>query len=100
MLVYLADRDISCRRIWLSAETLNWLFRLQGAAPFLGGGFRSFLSLCAGKIEYAINRFMEAKRLLDVLDKQLAHRHVAGERYILPTMTISWFRQRGAGECL
>ena len=33
------------------------------------------------KIEYAINRFtMEAKRLLDVLDKQLAqHKFIAGD---------------------
>jgi GST-like protein len=26
-------------------ETLNWLFWLQGAAPFLGGGFGHFLTM-------------------------------------------------------
>ncbi|SUH07095.1 S-transferase [Salmonella enterica subsp. enterica] len=46
------------------------------------------------KIEYAINRFtMEAKRLLDVLDKQLAHHpYVAGEEYTIADMAIwPWF---------
>lgn len=46
------------------------------------------------KIEYAINRFtMEAKRLLDVLDKQLAqHKFVAGDEYTIADMAIwPWF---------
>lgn len=44
-------------------ETLNWLFWLQGSAPFLGGGFGHFYNYAPVKIEYAINRFtMEAKR--------------------------------------
>ena len=42
-------------------ETLNWLFWLQGAAPFLGGGFGHFYNYAPVKIEYAIDRFtMEA----------------------------------------
>ena len=45
------------------------------------------------KIEYAIDRFtMEAKRQLDVLDKQLARgRYVAGEEYtcLLYTSTFA-----------
>ncbi|PLP22372.1 glutathione-dependent disulfide-bond oxidoreductase, partial [Klebsiella michiganensis] len=67
------------------AETLNWLFWLQGSAPFLGGGFGHFFSYAPVKIEYAIDRFtMEAKRQLDVLDKQLARgRFVAGEEYTI-----------------
>ncbi|PLO68295.1 glutathione-dependent disulfide-bond oxidoreductase, partial [Klebsiella michiganensis] len=76
------------------AETLNWLFWLQGSAPFLGGGFGHFFSYAPVKIEYAIDRFtMEAKRQLDVLDKQLARgRFVAGEEYAIADMAIwPWY---------
>ncbi|MER1676360.1 glutathione-dependent disulfide-bond oxidoreductase, partial [Enterobacter cloacae] len=75
-------------------ETLNWLFWLQGAAPFLGGGFGHFYNYAPVKIEYAIDRFtMEAKRLFDVLDKQLARgRYVAGEEYTIADMAVwPWF---------
>lgn len=76
------------------AETLNWLFWLQGSAPFLGGGFGHFYSYAPVKIEYAINRFtMEAKRQLDVLDKQLAqHTFIAGDEYTIADMAIwPWY---------
>ena len=76
------------------AEMLNWLFWLQGSAPFLGGGFGHFYSYAPVKIEYAINRFtMEAKRQLDVLDKQLAeHKFVAGDDYTIADMAIwPWY---------
>jgi glutathione S-transferase len=46
------------------------------------------------KIEYAIDRFtMEAKRQLDVLDKQLArNRYVSGEEYTIADMAIwPWY---------
>lgn len=105
ILVYLADKfghflpqDLAKR-----TETLNWLFWLQGAAPFLGGGFGHFYHYAPVKIEYAINRFtMEAKRLLDVLDKQLAHHpYVAGEEYTIADMAIwPWFGNVVLGECL
>ena len=75
-------------------ETLNWLFWLQGSAPFLGGGFGHFYNYAPVKIEYAINRFtMEAKRQLDVLDKQLAtHKFVAGDEYAIADMAIwPWY---------
>ncbi|VEB54136.1 S-transferase [Salmonella enterica subsp. enterica] len=84
-------------------ETLNWLFWLQGAAPFLGGGFGHFYHYAPVKIEYAINRFtMEAKRLLDVLDKQLAHHPVCRGRRVHYCRYghLAVVRQRGAGECL
>ena len=76
ILLYLAEKfgkliptDLAKR-----TEVLNWLFWQTGAAPFLGGRLWSFLPLCAGKIEYAINRFaMEAKRQLDLLDKGTGH---------------------------
>lgn len=75
-------------------EALNWLFWLQGAAPFLGGGFGHFYHYAPVKIEYAINRFtMEAKRQLDVLDQQLAkHKFAAGDEYTIADMAIwPWY---------
>jgi len=96
ILVYLAEKfghflpkDLAGR-----TETLNWLFWLQGSAPFLGGGFGHFYHYAPVKIEYAINRFtMEAKRQLDVLDKQLAkHKFVAGDDYTIADMAIwPWY---------
>ena len=65
-----------------------------GKSPFLGGGFGHFYHYAPVKIEYAINRFtMEAKRLLDVLDKQLAqHKFIAGDEYTIADMAIwPWF---------
>lgn len=96
ILLYLAEKfgyflpqDLAKR-----TETMSWLFWLQGAAPFLGGGFGHFYHYAPVKIEYAINRFtMEAKRLLDVLDKQLAqHKFVAGDEYTIADIAIwPWF---------
>ncbi|MNP01262.1 Disulfide-bond oxidoreductase YghU [compost metagenome] len=53
------------------------------------------------KIEYAIDRFtMEAKRLFDVLDKQLARgRYVAGEEYSIADIAIwPWFGSVALGQ--
>ena len=76
------------------ARCLSWLFWQMGSAPFLGGGFGHFYAYAPVKIEYAINRYaMEAKRQLDVLDRQLAgSRHVAGEDYTIADMAIwPWY---------
>jgi GSH-dependent disulfide-bond oxidoreductase len=96
ILLYLADRfqrflpqDHAGR-----TEALNWLFWLQGSAPYLGGGFGHFYKYAPVKIEYAINRFaMETKRQLDVLDRRLADvRFVAGEDYSIADMAIwPWY---------
>lgn len=75
-------------------ETLNWLFWQIGSAPYLGGGFGHFFSYAPFKQEYPIDRFaMEAKRQLDVLDRDLAEReHVAGEQYTIADMAIwPWY---------
>jgi len=75
-------------------QTFNWLFWAQGSAPFLGGGFGHFYAYADEKLAYPINRFaMEAKRQLDVLDKQLAkHTYVAGEEYSIADMAIwPWY---------
>ena len=65
------------------AECLSWLFWQMGSAPYIGGGFGHFYAYAPTKIEYAIDRFaMEAKRLLDVLDRRLAETpFLAGETY-------------------
>src|SRR5699024_2378526 len=75
-------------------ETLNWLFWQTGAAPMLGGGFGHFYNYAPVKIKYAIDRYaMEAKRQLDVLDRQLAEREfIAGDDYSIADMAIwPWY---------
>jgi len=76
------------------AETLNWLFWQMGSAPYLGGGFGHFYAYAPEKIEYAIDRFtMEAKRQLDVLERQLATRpYIAGDDYTIADIAIwPWY---------
>ena len=76
------------------AETLSWLFWQMGSAPFLGGGFGHFFAYAPAKIEYAINRYaMEAKRQLDVLNRQLAdHEYIAGTDYTIADIAIwPWY---------
>ena len=96
ILLYLADKF----RAFLPAdpagrtECLNWLFWLQGSAPYLGGGFGHFYAYAPSKMEYPINRFtMETKRQLDVLDRALAERtYIGGEDYSIADMAIfPWY---------
>lgn len=96
ILVYLAEKfgaflptDIKAR-----TETLNWLFWLQGSAPYLGGGFGHFYAYAPQKFEYPINRFaMETKRQLDVLDRRLAEsKYLGGDAYsIADIATFPWY---------
>ena len=96
ILLYLAEkfRAFLPRDIEGRTETLNWLFWLQGSAPYLGGGFGHFYAYAPEKFEYPINRFaMEAKRQLDVLDQQLEdNRYLAGKDYTIADMaTAPWY---------
>lgn len=96
ILLYLAEKfgaflptDIKAR-----TETLNWLFWLQGSAPYLGGGFGHFYFYAPEKYEYPINRFaMETKRQLDVLDRRLAEaQFLGGDSYSIADMaTAPWY---------
>ncbi|GAJ27846.1 glutathione-dependent disulfide-bond oxidoreductase [Acidomonas methanolica] len=96
ILLYLAEKfgaflpkDIAGR-----TACLNWLFWQVGSAPYIGGGFGHFYAYAPEKIEYAINRFaMEAKRQLDVLDRQLAGSpFIAGDEYTIADMAIfPWY---------
>ncbi|MCE7032416.1 glutathione-dependent disulfide-bond oxidoreductase [Lysobacter sp. GX 14042] len=82
-------------------ECLNWLFWQMASAPFVGGGFGHFFAYAPEKYEYPINRYtMETKRLLDVLDRQLAdHRYVAGDEYTIADIANwPWFGQIVRGE--
>ncbi|WP_339516084.1 glutathione-dependent disulfide-bond oxidoreductase [Pseudomonas sp. RL_15y_Pfl2_60] len=75
-------------------EALNWLFWQMGSAPYLGGGFGHFYAYAPSKFEYPIDRFtMEAKRQLDVLDRQLANsRYIAGDQYSIADIAIwPWY---------
>ncbi|KHT62342.1 S-transferase [Photobacterium gaetbulicola] len=96
ILVYLAEKFGHFLPQPLDAKTkvMNWLFWLQGSAPYLGGGFGHFYAYAPMKLEYPIDRFaMEAKRQLDVLDKQLAdNAFVAGDEYSIADMAIwPWY---------
>ncbi|SUW65696.1 Uncharacterized GST-like protein yghU [Buttiauxella agrestis] len=102
ILFYLAEKfgHFLPKEIAARTETLNWLFWLQGSAPYLGGGFGHFYNYAPMKIEYAINRFaMEAKRQLDVLDRQLAtHRFIAGDEYTIADIAIwPWYGSLAKG---
>jgi GST-like protein len=75
-------------------EAMNWLFWLQGSAPYLGGGFGHFYHYAPEKFEYPINRFaMEVKRQMDVLDRRLGEtRYLGGEDYsIADIATWPWY---------
>ena len=83
------------------AETLSWLFWQMGSAPFLGGGFGHFFAYAPVKITYAINRYaMEAKRQLDVLNRQLADRDfIADPDYSIADIAIwPWYGQLALGK--
>lgn len=93
ILLYLAEKfghllpkDAAAR-----AEVINWLFWLQGSAPYLGGGFGHFYAYAPEKLKYPINRFtMEVKRQLDVLDRELSeHRYLGGDEYSIADIA-SW----------
>ena len=76
------------------AEMLSWLFWQMGSAPYLGGGFGHFYAYAPEPMEYPINRFaMEAKRQLDVLDRQLADREfISGPDYTIADIAIwPWY---------
>ena len=76
------------------AECLSWLFFQMGSAPYIGGGFGHFYHYAPVKIQYAVDRFtMETKRLLDVIDKNLADRRFlcGDEMNIADIANFAWF---------
>ena len=96
ILLYLADKFDAFipKAPQQRVKVMNWLFWLHGSAPYLGGGFGHFYAYAPEKFEYPINRFtMEAKRQLDVLDKQLAKtRYLGGDEYTIADIaTWPWY---------
>lgn len=90
-------------------EAMNWLFWLQGSAPYLGGGFGHFYAYAPYPMEYPIDRFtMETKRQMHLLDSTLADRpFIGGGEYSIADMAIwPWYgnlvqgKQYDAGEFL
>ncbi len=60
-------------------EILNWVFWLQGVAPYIGGMFGHFFHYAPVEIEYAITRStIELKRIYHVLD-----RHLEGKTWMI-----------------
>ncbi|MFC3613959.1 glutathione-dependent disulfide-bond oxidoreductase [Lutimaribacter marinistellae] len=81
-------------------EVLNWLFWQMGSAPYLGGGFGHFYAYAPEKWQYPIDRFsMEAKRQLDVLNRELEEKpFIAGDDYSIADMAIwPWYGQLALG---
>lgn len=77
------------------AECINWVMWMQGAAPYIGGGFGHFYNYAPIHIEYAIDRFsMEVKRISDVLDKHLkGKKWICGDEYTIADMVVfPWIR--------
>ena len=96
ILLYLAEKFGHLLPKSLAQRTIamNWLFWLQGSAPYLGGGFGHFYAYAPEKLEYPINRFtMEVKRQLDLLDQHLAdNRYLAGDEYTIADIaTWPWY---------
>jgi len=96
ILLYLAEKfgHFLPKQMAERTEVLNWLFWLQGSAPYLGGGFGHFYAYAPTKMEYPIDRYtMEVKRQLDLLDKQLAsQRFIAGDQYSIADIAIwPWY---------
>jgi len=98
ILIYLAEKFPSCGLLPSEpvgrASVLSWLMWQMGSAPLLGRGFGQFYHYSPVKIESVINQFtMETKRLLHVLDLQLAkHPYVAGQDYSIADIAIwPWY---------
>jgi GST-like protein len=111
ILLYLAEKfgHFLPKQAAARTEVMNWLFWLQGSAPYLGGGFGHFYAYAPEKFEYPINRFtMEVKRQMDLLDRELAeHKYVGGNEYTIADIAVwPWYgnlvlgESYGAGEFL
>ena len=96
ILVYLAEKfgAFLPEEPSVRAECMSWLFWQMGSAPYIGGGFGHFYAYAPEKWEYPINRYtMEAKRLLDVLERNLTERQfLCGDEYNISDIAIhSWY---------
>ncbi|SPR00151.1 Glutathione S-transferase, C-terminal domain [Plasmodiophora brassicae] len=95
IMIYLAEKAKSPllpTDVRQRAECMSWLMWQVGTAPYLGGGFGHFYQYAPISIQYAVDRFtMEAKRIVDVLDRHLADgnkTYVLGDQYSLADIAI------------
>lgn len=94
ILLYLAEEFDQFLPMKERTTVLNWLFWLQGSAPYLGGGFGHFYHYAPEKIKYAIDRFtMETKRHLHLLDSELKTKEfIAGDEISIADFAIfPWY---------
>ncbi|MDA0978956.1 MAG: glutathione-dependent disulfide-bond oxidoreductase [Proteobacteria bacterium] len=95
ILLYLAEKfDAFLPKDHRRAECISWLMFQMGSAPYIGGGFGHFYAYAPEKWEYPINRYtMEVKRLLDVLNRELANKQfLCGDEYTIADMAnVAWF---------
>jgi GST-like protein len=76
------------------SRVLQWLmFQMGGVGPMMGQA-NVFVRYAPERIEYAIGRYQrESRRLLEVLDGQLAKtQHLAGDYSIADIATYPWVR--------
>lgn len=93
ILLYLAEKYPDAKLIPSDpverSVCLQWLFWQVGSAPYIGQ-FGHFTRYSDERVPYAIERYTtETKRLLDVLDKQLArNKYVSGDHYTIADIAI------------
>jgi GSH-dependent disulfide-bond oxidoreductase len=98
ILMYLAEKvpetSLYPREPAARSKVVQWLMWQMGTAPYLGQ-FGHFFKYAPEEVPYAKNRYtMEAKRILDVLDKQLGRAaYVTGGDYTVADIAIfPWIR--------
>lgn len=96
ILMYLAEKAGRFLPANVKARSVvtQWLmFQMAGLGPMMGQA-NVFYRYAPEKIEYAIGRYQrEVRRLLQVLDQQLAkHEYLAGEYTIADIASFSWAR--------
>lgn len=94
MLLYLAEKTGKLLPQDLRAryEVTQWLFwQMAGLGPMTGQA-NHFIIYAKEKVPYAMDRYLtEVKRLLSVLDKQLATReYIAGEYSVADIASLPW----------
>lgn len=105
ILVYLAERTgrFLPTRVRERCDVLQWLFWQVGGLGPMAGQLGHFLHAAPAPIEYAIGRYRtEHRRLLGVLNRQLADREfIAGDYSIADMASWPWVRSAaGVGQPL
>ena len=82
----------------LCCEAMNWLFWLQGSAPYLGGGFGHFYSYAPENTNTQSSFHDGDKTPIDLLDKQRQPPYIAGSSYSIADIAIwAWYGNLALG---